>query len=570
MPSQKEAKMRRSRDLAVLAVLAALVLRCGGEGIVARGGDFVLSLDDLRYEVSRLGPAASYGGTHEDRLGVVEKLAARHYVAREAEAKGYADEILEETVADEMKTAAAAAYRKWRVESSIQAPRIQRLPWHAKLDRRLHLMDVRFSVYEVAEEALAELGAGRSFESLAAEVGDRMDVSVNDMGWRVWRELDLEVSYVVFRLDVKEVSPIVSGSDGYHLFYLELGLSHEIKSLRSKRFVVAMKEEQVLERERAHLIRRYDISFGDDGVAAALRAFAASFQGERPDDDLMGEVVATYPEGRVLVGDLFSSYYSVATDARPYVGDPRAVRETAIDLMMPDLEALAAFDMGMGRSRDVIWAEKKAREDYLVPLMEDYFRSEIVVTDEDLADYYDERHEDLRTPARYKVSRILSDSEADGQMALRRLAGGEDFLNIAADISEKNPRAEQSGELGWIDFGNISAFDSVVSELQPGEISGLFESSSGYEILRLEGREEAIYYSYEEAVPLMKMYITNTRANEILAEWVDRRKLEVGYHIDEDLLRNSAFPPPDYMARRQAYEERQKDTREPVLPKMDR
>ena len=137
-------------------------------------------------------------------------------------------------------------------------------------------------------------------------------------------------------------------------------------------------------------------------------------------------------------------------------------------------------------------------------------------------------------------------------------------------MSEEEPTAEVSGELGWLNVGSISVFDSALAGLEPGEITGVFESSSGFEILMLEGREEAVYPGYEEAVPRMKMYITNTRANEILAEWVERKKLDVGYHIDEDLLKNSEFPLPDYMVRRREYEERQEDPREPVLPRIDR
>jgi hypothetical protein len=284
----------------------------------------------------------------------------------------------------------------------------------------------------------------------------------------------------------------------------------------------------------------------------------------------MGEVVATYPEGRVLVGDLFSSYYSAPNDSRPYVGDYHGVTEMATDLMMPGLEALAAFDMGMGRSRDVMWAEKQAGEDYLVILMEDYFRSEIVMTDEDLADYYDEWREDLKKPASYKVSRILSSTAADGQRALRRLAAGEDFMQVARDMSKEEARAEISGELGWLNVGSISSFDSALAGLEPGDITGVFESTSGFEILRLEDREKAVYLGYEEAVPLMKVYMMNTRANEALAEWVDRKKLEVAYHVDEELLRRSEFPLPDHVARRRGFEKRQEDPREPVLPRIDK
>ncbi|MFC1800380.1 peptidyl-prolyl cis-trans isomerase [Candidatus Eisenbacteria bacterium] len=513
--------MKRLTGLAVLGILVAFALSCGSDGTIASGGDFALSLDDLRYEISQLGPSASYSDSHADRLGIVEMLSARHYLAREAEARGYGDEALEQAVVDARKVAAAEAYHEWKLEKSIQTPRIQRLPWLPKLDRKLHIVDMHFLVYEVAEEALAEVERGRPFEKVAAEAKGREDITVNDMDWRVWKELTLEVANVVFRLDVNEVSPIVRGADGYHLFYLagaeKLGLGMEIQSLRSRKFLTALKEERLLEKERAELVRGYDVSFSEDGLAAALRTFAMAFKGERPDDDLMGGVVSTHPEGQVLVGDLFSTYFSVPNDSRPYVGDRRGIREMAIDLMMPELEAMAAFDMGFARSRQVKWAEKQAREDYLVVLMEDYFRSEIAITEDDLQEYYEDRREDLKSSARYKVSRILTSTADDARSALRRVESGEDFLEVSTEMAGMEARAEVSGELEWLTTGSIAVFDSALAGLDPGEMTGIFESGSGFEILRLddwralanlagvlqaEGDLEAAAETYERAVGL--------------------------------------------------------------------
>jgi len=79
-----------------------------------------------------------------------------------------------------------------------------------------------------------------------------------------------------------------------------------------------------------------------------------------------------------------------------------------------------------------------------------------------------------------------------------------------------------------------------------------------------------VYPTYEEAVPRIRMYITNSRANEDLAEWVKSKKLEVGFHVDEDLMMRSRFPLPDFMVTRHEFEERQENPEEPVLPKIDR
>ena len=137
-------------------------------------------------------------------------------------------------------------------------------------------------------------------------------------------------------------------------------------------------------------------------------------------------------------------------------------------------------------------------------------------------------------------------------------------------MSIERVSAEEGGDLGWISAGMIAVFDSVVVGLDPGEVSTPFWSTSGFEILKLNDWREASNMSFEEAAPRMRMSITSVKADELLSEWVENRKAEVGYRVNEDLLRDSKFPPPAYKAKRLAYEKRQESEEEPVLPKIVR
>jgi hypothetical protein len=95
----------------------------------------------------------------------------------------------------------------------------------------------------------------------------------------------------------------------------------------------------------------------------------------------------------------------------------------------------------------------------------------------------------------------------------------------------------------------IAVYDSVVRTLKPGEISRPFASDAGIEILKLESREEPRQLGFEEAVPQIRLFIANSGANTMLAEWVSQRKQAIGYSLNEDLLRAVWLPLPGYRQR---------------------
>lgn len=570
-PYHKEVKMRVRMVFGLLPVLLCIALSCGGDGTIASGGDFVLRVDDLRYELSKLGPSSNYEDTLEGKLAVVEKLAARSYLADEAERLGYGGDDLEHAIAKAEAEAVAAAYRTAKIDNRVMTPRIQRKPWIEKLDRKLYLKELVFAVYPVAEEALEELKQGGNFDDLAAESEGREDVRMNDLGWAVWKDLNRDIANVVFRLGVGEASHIVAASDGYHIFYLvdeeQFGLGMELLSLRSRRFLTELEKERLVRLETEEITNRYDVRFRDEGITAAMKAFASSFRGERPDDALIDELLATYSDGRILVAGLFNAYYSMPLESRPYVGDDHGLREFAIQILMPRLEALAGYDMGLDRSVEVAWAAKTAREEYLVPMMEDHFRSQIEISEQEIASYYAERRKDMRVPARYRFRRIVVSSREKAGNVRRQLTAGRDFAQVAAEMSEDEYTAPKGGDTGWLTAGMVAVYDSVAEDMRPGEITDPFATRSGIEILKLEEREDGRELTYEEAVPRIRTYITNIRVNELLDEWVTEKKRELGFTVDRALLERVRLPVPEYMQQRAGVSS--EDEELPSLPKMD-
>lgn len=546
----EEGDMRKGVSLVLLLLLAVSLADCGGRGIIARGGRFVLTVDDLRFEIRQLGPQSRYDETFEARKGVVERLAARSLLAEEAVRRGWGGRDLESARKQAEEAAVAQAYHLWKIEKRVLLPRVKTKPWLEKLDRGIHLKEIVFAVYAVAEEVLETVRQRQDFDTLAGSLADREDVKVNDLGWVLWKDLGWDVANVVFRLDKGNVSDIVTGPDGYHIFYvaddkpLELGI--ELLSIRSKRFVAEMEEQELVERVTDELAALYDVRFLDDGLSAGLKSFAMSFRGKRPPDSLLNFQLAAYDAGKVLVADLYNLYYSLPERYRPYIGDRHALERLAMQVMQPTLEALAGYAMGLDRLREVGWAVKQAQEDYLVGMMEEDFRSQVHVSDQDIVNFYSERESDFHTTPRYRVRRILLSSREEADEALRQIGSGRDFAQVAAEMSQDARSASGGGDLGFINFGMVTYYDSVVAGLNPGEVSEPFSTTAGTEILKLEEVDTPRQLSLEEATETIRRYISEARANALLAEWVAAKKQEVGFEMDEDLLRRVALPQPKY------------------------
>lgn len=246
------------------------------------------------------------------------------------------------------------------------------------------------------------------------------------------------------------------------------------------------------------------------------------------------------------MADLFTFYFNSTPDARFYIGDAYSVVKAAWDLALPELYVQAGYDMRLDERQEIKWVVTKARRDYLMPQMEDYFRSSIDVTDADIEQYFEDRREDLVTAVTYRASRILLENQDEVAQVQAELSAGGDFAALAKKYSHDEYTASKGGDMGAIGRGIVAVYDSVLVDLEPGEVSQPFDTNSGIEILRLQEFAGGRPLSFEEAVPLIEMYIRNQTANDKLNDLVDKRKEEWGFTVNEDLLAGVWLPEPEW------------------------
>lgn len=83
-------------------------------------------------------------------------------------------------------------------------------------------------------------------------------------------------------------------------------------------------------------------------------------------------------------------------------------------------------------------------------------------------------------------------------VALQRARAGEDFADLAQQLSE-GPSRTRGGDLGYFTFsGMVRPFAEVAFALKPGEISGVVQTSFGYHIIKSVDYREGTLAPFEQ------------------------------------------------------------------------
>lgn len=134
----------------------------------------------------------------------------------------------------------------------------------------------------------------------------------------------------------------------------------------------------------------------------------------------------------------------------------------------------------------------------------DQFTQNIEVTDEALREIYESRADQYASQEERQASHILieGDSEearAKAEAALQRVRGGEDFAAVAAELSDDPVSAEEGGDLGLIQRGQLEGpFEDALFAMEEGEVAGPVQTDFGFHIIKLEDIKAPELPAFEE------------------------------------------------------------------------
>lgn len=109
------------------------------------------------------------------------------------------------------------------------------------------------------------------------------------------------------------------------------------------------------------------------------------------------------------------------------------------------------------------------------------------VTEEAIQAAYDERYANAEPATEYNASHLLVETEEEALAAKARIDGGEDFADVARDVST-GPTGPNGGDLGWFATGQmVPEFEEAVMALAPEQVSEPVKTQFGWHVVKLMG-----------------------------------------------------------------------------------
>jgi len=168
--------------------------------------------------------------------------------------------------------------------------------------------------------------------------------------------------------------------------------------------------------------------------------------------------------------------------------------------------------------------------------------TKILVTDEEIGEYYQTHRQDYEGEEAVHIRLILlplpKDADAgtreriraEARSIVQRLRSGEAFEPLAYQFT-KGPAAEQGGDIGFIEKGSlVPEADREAFRLNIGEVSDVIEASNGFYILKVVDKRGAGVKPLDAVRNEIRAKLEDEKMGRKFEEWI--AELRKGAHIE--------------------------------------
>lgn len=233
--------------------------------------------------------------------------------------------------------------------------------------------------------------------------------------------------------------------------------------------------------------------------------------------DMLDNIIATIPEENRV----------------PFL-TPDGRKKILDEVILFTLFSQAAKAAGMEKEPAI-----KTRLDYVQQeyLANEYLRRKaakaVVVSDEELRDYYKNHISEFKPPEEIKARHILVKTEAQANKILDKIKGGADFSEVARKQSI-DPAAAKGGRLqmpngsDWLPKGTFEkGFEYELFKLSKGDVGGPVKSQFGWHLLKVEDRRQPDTASFVQVRGFIKKRLQDQKFDELRKTLTEETKKSI-------------------------------------------
>lgn len=176
-------------------------------------------------------------------------------------------------------------------------------------------------------------------------------------------------------------------------------------------------------------------------------------------------------------------------------------------------------------------------------VIEDLKKSTLKVSDEEIAEYYEQHRDFYLHPPRVRVSHILVAMKDEAQRLYAQTKKGVSFSQLAKKHSIDRETSVKGGDLGYFEKGEmVPEFEKTAFALKEvGDISNIVKSAFGWHIIKLAGKSTAEAKTKDDAREEIVQMLGKEKLDKLL------RFYKKKFHVKINYARLASVYPPWYV-----------------------
>jgi parvulin-like peptidyl-prolyl isomerase len=445
------------------------------------------------------------------------------------------------------RTKLVDTYQKREIKVTIEEGDLEEYVKEKGYNRALRLADIMVADKDKAETVIKEIKAGKSFAEVAKKWSINKDTAARGGDLGRYSTRDQMVPIIrdhLYALAVGEVSDSIKIGDRYVLFKL---LDDAPVGLKPQQ---GMKIQQEYHRikfdlEKAALVEKlkkeYSFKLQQDGFDVLIEGLrrGASFTTEAE----RNTVLCSYDQGTISAGDFVDAASYFKDNVLAKLTTSEQAQSFAERNMVPDMLIMAAaLRAGLDKEEKLAkWLVDQRKQLLVMELRAALLKEQVVVSDEEVKQYYDAHPERYLHPEHIEIEEVLVATKAEAIRLMEEIRKGALLGDLAQKHSIRSTQVrDKKGRFHLhlyeqLQFGGLV---EVVAEAPIGELTGPVEVEEGYSIFKVlsKGRKRE---TFEEAGWRVRSHVTKEKNRQAFNQFIEElwHKYKSEVEIREDNLK---------------------------------
>ena len=195
------------------------------------------------------------------------------------------------------------------------------------------------------------------------------------------------------------------------------------------------------------------------------------------------------------------------------------------DLINQELLYMYAKDNKIDQDEQFRNEMKRVEENVLKQYVINKILTSVKLTEEEKKAFYEAQKQSFSKPETANAKHILVDSEEKANDILGKINAGDVSFEDAAKEHSTCPSKNNGGDLGTFGRGQmVPEFEEAVFNMNNGEVSGPVKTQFGYNLIKLENKNESSIPAYDEVAEEVGKTLLFQRQGEVYQQKLNEVK----------------------------------------------